>query len=238
MARGSLGAGGSLTGFTGQGLQPTLLLPFILRQKDTNPLRGPISGGSTSPKGSHASAGRRGWDVQHPRFGEEESTYHTFLFLQRRCNPVHTAAGRQGAGSSLRVHDSPALPALPPATPAKRDAPGEQGRALRERENAGTLAKVTPANSGTATAPLGGRAGSTAVNGKAGGGHKTQPPAFRGSLPTGLHQQERSSCHLKASLSFCFLHSSGHSPVGEAVKAQPEAQRQCSTENEHVGKMG
>lgn len=72
MAGGSPGAGGSLAGIRGQGLQPTLLLPCILWQKDTNPLWGPISRGSTSPKGSHASAGRRGWDVRHPCFGEEE----------------------------------------------------------------------------------------------------------------------------------------------------------------------
>lgn len=44
MATVSLGAGGLPAGVTEQKLQPTLLLPFVFQQNDTNRLVGPISG--------------------------------------------------------------------------------------------------------------------------------------------------------------------------------------------------
>jgi len=47
---------------------------------------------------------------------------------------------------------------------------------LPESENVGMLTKVTATNLGTATVPLGGRAGSAAVNGEAGAGHKRSLP--------------------------------------------------------------
>lgn len=53
MTRGSLGP----HWLGSQGLQPTLLLPFSLQQKDTNQLQGADIRGRASPKGSHASTG-------------------------------------------------------------------------------------------------------------------------------------------------------------------------------------
>lgn len=159
MARGSLGAGGSLSRFTGQGLRSTLLFPFfILWQKDTDPLGGgdtPISGGSTSPKGSHASAGRRGVGCPTSSLGGGRKHLITHSSFCKDTITAHATENRQLPLGT----ESPALPVPPPAAPAKRDAPREQGQALRERENASTLAKVTQDDTGRATIPLDRKAG-------------------------------------------------------------------------------
>lgn len=77
MARGSLGAGGSLSRFTGQGLRSTLLFPFfILWQKDTDPLGGDthrFPGAALLQRVPTLQLGGEGWDVPHPHLGEEES---------------------------------------------------------------------------------------------------------------------------------------------------------------------
>lgn len=193
MAGGSHGAGGSLVGFTGQGLQSALLLPFILRQKDTNALKGPISADGASPKGFPRLGRAEGVGTsRHPRFGEEESAYHA---APRSAEAVYRSARR-------RRRAAPSLPSTMLS--------GERGRALWEHENTGTLAEGTVAT--RATAPLGGRADSTAVNGIS----RSGPAA-----------------HLKASLPFCVLHSSGDSPCRWGCKS-PEVM----LHRKHVGKMG
>lgn len=121
MARGSLGAGGSLSRFTGQGLRSTLLFPFfILWQKDTDPLGG---GGHTDFRGQHFSKGfprfswaERGGMSHILTWGRKKAFNHTLLFLQRHhnstCSREQAAPFGHPRAQRSQYHHQPPLPSV------------------------------------------------------------------------------------------------------------------------------